>query len=67
MKTYRHIFKLEDEIVNLKVKCSCGHTVVLTKQDPVKICSHCNHIVYKTDRDYFKWKLNPERKGLPRG
>lgn len=59
--------KVEATMTALKVRCECGHTIVITKQNPVKICSHCGNIVYRDFKEYFKWRLNPNRKALKRG
>lgn len=67
MKIKESDVKICEVLTNLKVKCKCGHTIVITKQNPVKECSHCGNIVYRDFKEYFKWKLNPNRKALKRG
>lgn len=65
--------KFEDEIKlaetysEMTKKCSCGHSVILTKQNPVKICRHCKKLVYINERELFKYKLNSNRKSLREG
>lgn len=47
--------KLENERAKFKVKCKCGHVIVLTFAERT-ICSHCNHWVYKDKKAEFKYK-----------
>lgn len=56
--------KLTEAYAKLTIRCKCGHSIIITKQNPVKICSHCGNIVYRDPREYFKWKLNSQKKAL---
>ena len=44
----------QDEIV----KCKCGHSVFLPAYNPVKICSHCNNLVFKNEKVKFRFLLS---------
>lgn len=59
--------KLTETYTKLTIKCKCGHSIIITKQNPVKICNHCGNIVYRDPKEYFKWRLNPSRKALREG
>ena len=41
-------------------KCSCGKTVVISKQDRA-LCSECGHWVYKNKTLEFKCKLKEKQ------
>lgn len=58
--------KLRSFVTDNIVICKCGHSVFLPDKDPVKICSHCNNLVFKNDKEKFKFMLT-RRKGLERG
>lgn len=45
---------------NIK-KCKCGHSVFLPIYDPVKICSFCGKLIYKNDREKFKYYLGKKK------
>lgn len=53
-KTKDEIF--ESELTKHKVKCKCGHTLVIIDK-PRKICSHCGNWVYKNKQEEFKAKM----------
>lgn len=42
-------------------KCICGHTVFLPSYEAVKICSHCGKLIYKNDREKFKYYLGKKK------
>ena len=46
--TNKEILKYSSEIENYKVKCTCGHSVIIFPIDKkgYKICSWCGHKVY---------------------
>lgn len=67
MKSLKDIEKMARECANITKKCKCGHTVILTKQNPIKICSHCKNLVYSDEKELFKYKLNPHKKSLREG
>lgn len=53
---WERVFKKEDKLSELNVKCkNCGHTVFPTR-DRI-ICSYCGNWVYKNDKIEFKYKL----------
>lgn len=58
MKKRKKIDMLE-ALSQYKVKCKCGHVVVLIHR-PYSICDWCGRKVYRSKRDEFKDKL--ERK-----
>ena len=60
-KSYKDQKKLDDEMVNFKVKCQCGHTNTLTFCDK-KICSYCGKYVFKTPQIEFEYRLKEKMK-----
>ena len=44
---FNHDKKVFDELQYNRYKCSCGHTVIITKSQPKAFCTWCNHWVYK--------------------
>lgn len=66
MKNKTETEKLSHCMTNETVKCKCGHSVFLPASQPVKICSHCNNLVFKNEKTKFKFMLT-RRKGLERG
>lgn len=57
MLTFKEIKKLEDAQKDNRVKCECGHTVMITNKYKRLICSWCGKMVYLDPRDKFKNKL----------
>ena len=47
---------LDGYLSNYKVKCKCGHTIVLIKRNKV-LCNFCGHYVYKNQKEEFKDKM----------
>ena len=58
------IRKYAHEMEQYKVKCDCGHSIIMTALDKrgYKICTHCGNKVFKEQRDEFKDKLLKEMK-----
>ena len=55
-KSWKEETKIFDSLTKCRVKCKCGHSVILTNVDRA-ICSWCGHYVYKTPQIEFKYKL----------
>lgn len=47
---------LESHLTNYKVKCKCGHTIIIIKRDKV-LCNFCGHYVYRNKKEEFKDKM----------
>lgn len=47
---------LESILSNYKVKCRCGHTLIIVGK-PKVICSHCGYYVYKDEKEEFKDRM----------
>lgn len=47
---------LESVLSNYKVKCKCGHTLVIISK-PKVVCSHCGKYVYKNKQEEFKDRM----------
>lgn len=47
---------LDSYLTSYKVRCKCGHTIVMVKRSKV-LCSHCGHYVYKDKKEEFKDKM----------
>ena len=47
---------MESILSNYKVKCKCGHTLIIIGK-PKVICNHCGYYVYRDEREEFKDKM----------
>lgn len=57
MLSFKEIEISDDERAKAKVYCSnCGHSLLLGKQDK-KLCSHCNHYVFKDEETEKKYRI----------
>ena len=52
--------KALSELEDLKVKCSCGHTFLMTVQQDTALCNHCGKKVQNNTKEHFKYKLLKE-------
>ena len=50
--------KMKEDIKRTEnsVKCDCGHTVFMGRQDK-KICSWCGKYVFKDKKEEFKYRM----------
>ena len=48
--------KFKDELSKHKVKCKCGHTMILINV-PSDICTWCGNKVYRSKKDEFDDKI----------
>lgn len=55
--SYRSDSKLFNELASFRVKCKCGHSVILTNLTDKKICGWCGHWVYRNKGIEFKEQL----------
>jgi len=53
--------KIFKDITNNSVKCKCGHSVLMAKQNKT-ICTHCGRWVFKNDAEEFKYRLMEKMK-----
>lgn len=49
---------------NWIVKCKCGHTFLMAKNEPKKLCKLCGNYYYKDKKLEFKEKLRNARKNI---
>lgn len=54
--------KALSELEELKVKCECGHSMVMPVYIDSKICSYCGKKVKNNTKLYFMYKLRKELK-----
>ena len=40
-----------------KVKCKCGHTLLISPVNSKKLCSYCGNYVYRNEKEKFKEKM----------
>lgn len=54
--TNKEIIRYSKGIEDYKVKCTCGHSVIIFPIDKksYKICSWCGHKVYRDKQEQFK-------------
>lgn len=55
-KWYNNDFVFDKMISQHKVKCKCGHVIVMIDR-PFKICNWCGKKVYRSKKDEFEDKL----------
>lgn len=55
--TNKEIKKYADEMAKLKVKCSCGHSVIVPAFVDRKLCRYCHRYVYKDPQTEFRYKM----------
>ena len=57
MLSFREIVKVDEERARAKVYCpNCGHSLLLGDKDK-KICSHCNHYVFRDEETEKKYRI----------
>lgn len=56
----KNIQKLEDKLSLLKVKCKCGHVIVMPVYIDKLICNWCGRIVQNNTLMYFKYKIKKD-------
>lgn len=61
MRKWYHKKSISDETLEkleeLKVKCKCGHTIIMPVQYDYIICSHCKRKVKNNTKEWFKYNL----------
>lgn len=57
MKTLNDEKKISNVLAEYKVKCKCGHSIVMTNNITKTLCTWCNHYVYKNAKEEFKDKM----------
>ena len=68
MKRFKNDLKINDVAVKaqyysqFKVKCQCGHTLVISPKIGKLLCNHCGNYVYSDKKLEFMEKLNKEMK-----
>ena len=51
------IRKLHEAMIKIRVKCKCGHSIVVPPKIDRVICSWCKNYVYKDPKEQFKHNL----------
>lgn len=54
--------KYEKNISAYKVKCKCGHVVVIRPMQERTLCSWCGYYVFRTKASEFKYRMMEEIK-----
>lgn len=57
MKKCDNTIKFLDVVNKYKVKCKCGHVLILINR-PYDICNWCGRKVYRSKKDEFEDKLS---------
>ena len=57
MLSNKELRKLQDEYEKLKIKCKCGHSIVIPIWMDKKLCNWCNNYVYRNKKLEFKEKI----------
>ena len=53
----KEIMKLEDTRADVKVKCKCGHVMIVPPRKDKVVCTWCGKYVFKSKEDEFKFRL----------
>ena len=51
------IRKMHDAMQKIRIKCKCGHSIVVPPKINRVICSWCGNYVYKDPKEQFKHDL----------
>ena len=54
--------RMSEEYDKVKIKCKCGHRVVVPMWVDKKICSWCGKYVYRNKKEEFKDKVKQKIK-----
>ena len=49
--------KYYEKISNFKIKCKCGHTMLMPPHLDKMTCSWCKEYVFRTKKDEFLYKM----------
>ena len=60
MRRYENPKKYDAHIDEIKVKCSCNHTIVMPVYADFLICSHCKKKVLNNTKAHFRYKMRKE-------
>lgn len=60
MRRYENPKKYDAQIDEIKVKCSCNHTIVMPVYADFLICSHCKKKVLNNTKAHFRYKMRKE-------
>lgn len=55
--------KFLSEMEELKVRCTCGHTMILPVYTDKTICTYCGKTNYNNTRLHFKYKIRKLMRG----
>lgn len=55
MRTYNIDEKFNRELTKYKIKCKCGHSVLVVKDK--NICSWCGRFIFKDKKAEFKYRV----------
>lgn len=54
---YKEIIKYSEEINKGKIKCKCGHSVIIPPNVDKVICHWCHNYVFKDKKTEFEFRL----------
>lgn len=57
MLDLNEIIKYQNELAELKVKCSCGHVKMMPVFLDKVVCDFCGKTIRNNTRQHFKYKL----------
>lgn len=49
--------KIVDEYDKVKIRCKCGHRVIVPLKEKKRLCGWCGYWVYRDKKEEFKDKL----------
>lgn len=57
---YKDIIKYTEEITKGKMKCKCGHSVIIPPQIKKVICHWCGNYVFKDKKAEFEYRIKEQ-------
>lgn len=55
--TFRELKKYDIALEEVKVKCKCGHKVIIPKWVDRNLCSWCKHYVFRDKKVEFEYRV----------
>lgn len=64
---FNYIIKKDNKLSEYKVKCKCGHSVVVPPTDKKKICKWCGNYVFTNKKEEFLYRTKEILGGVKNG
>ena len=54
---FKELVKYQDYMNKQKIKCACGHSILIPPHLDKIICDWCNHYVFRNKKAEFEYRL----------